>query len=77
MVTPTLHTALAARSEAEREWAFWQSHFDEYLAKYGDQFVAVADDEVVASAADLESLTDILRREGIGMQGLWVRFIAS
>lgn len=41
--------------------AFWDHHYDELLAQYPEQFVAVKDEKVVAADADLARLVYKLR----------------
>ncbi len=51
-------------SEAEEIRAFWEKHHDELVRDYPEMFVAVKDDEVVASNADLALLVYALRDLG-------------
>ena len=75
IVTP--EEARAAREEAERERAFWQEHFQDYLAKYRDRFVVVKDGEVILATSDLEALANTLRDKGQDAGSLWARYISE
>lgn len=74
MVTMTNEAARAAWEGAQRERQFWQLHQDEYLAKYPNQFVAVADGEVIATAPTLEEILALLEQEGREPTDVWLRF---
>lgn len=75
--TPSLESGLKAfeRGEAERE--FWREHWDDFVQKYPDQFVAVSNGEVIASSPDLMDLLAILERNGLGAKDVWTQFIRA
>ena len=74
---PNLVEAAAALKQAEGETAFWAEHYQEYVRKYPDQFVAVHDGEVVVASPDLESLLEQLAVRGLNVQSVRTRFVAS
>ncbi len=64
MVTRDVSEELRELEEAKATWRWWEEHYEELLAQYPEQFVAINKDrEVVAAAAHL---TD-LRTAVIGM----------
>ena len=63
--------------DAEREDAFWEAHYKEFLEQYPDQFVAVRDDRVVAVAYDLRDLLSSLRRQGLEPTDTWIHHFAT
>lgn len=69
----------AAFAEAEKETAFWREHYDTYLARYPDQFVAVskADRRVVGASANLDYLLGFIAGRGFDVQQVWLKFIAA
>ena len=75
--TPSLESAHAAWAAAEAEDAFWREHYEEYLRRYPDQFVAVADGRVVAVSPDLRHLIGFLEGKGLDVRRVWVRFVAA
>ncbi len=77
MEMPNLVEAAAALKQAEGETAFWAEHYQEYVRKYPDQFVAVHDGKVVATSPDLESLLEQLAARSLNVQRVSTRFIAS
>ena len=62
---------------AEAEQAFWDSHYSELLSKYPDQFVAVHDGEVVATAFDLRDLVRDLEALGLQPSDVWIEFMRA
>ncbi len=78
MVTiPSLDKAATAWKEADREQAFWEQHYGEYLERYPEQFVAVHDGVVVGTGVDLPLLVRILEEKGYDLRTVWLRFIAT
>ena len=77
MVTMNRDTVRTALREAERERRYWDEHRDEFRRQYGDRFVAVWQDEVVATAPNLRQLREQLRESGLDSRHVWMRFIAS
>lgn len=61
---------------AEAESRFWAEHRDELTREYPDQFIAVANGAVAATAADLQQLLYALRAKQIDPSRVWVRFMA-
>ncbi|HEX6032020.1 MAG TPA: DUF5678 domain-containing protein [Tepidiformaceae bacterium] len=51
--------------EMKRRRDFFAKHWDELLEQYGEKFVAVKDDEVIASSGDLFELVHELERRGL------------
>jgi hypothetical protein len=49
-------------SNARRRQEWWDTHYDELLARYPEQFVAVIGHEVVAARANLDDLLDDLEQ---------------
>lgn len=77
MGVPNLVEAEAALKRVEAETAFWAEHYQEYVQKYPDQFVAVHGGEVVAASPDLESLLEQLAARSLSVQSVSARFVAS
>jgi hypothetical protein len=76
---PGPESALRAWEAARTEDAFWRDHYPAYLKAYPDEFVAAAKDDgrVVAADPDLLRLVRLVRESGLGMQHVWVRFMAE
>lgn len=77
VTVPSLEGAQEALDAAERRVAFWHAHHGEYLARYPEQFVAVADGKVVAADGNLDTLLDILQSEGLAPTQVWLKFITA
>lgn len=77
MVTPTLNVDKAVWEDAEREQEFWRKHYEEFLRRYPDQFVAVREKEVVASAYDLRDLVAALQERGLEPGDVWVQYFET
>jgi hypothetical protein len=60
-------------AEARREWL--NAHWTELQAAYPDQFVAIKDHLVIASAARLVDLVDLLELQGLTPTEVWVEFV--
>ena len=71
-----LEAADAAYRCAVEGTEFWIEHFDELVARYPDEFVAVSvhDREVVDHDPDLSVLMDRLRARGHSHLDVWVDF---
>jgi hypothetical protein len=63
--------------EAERERAFWDSHYQEFIETYPDQFVAVHNGKVVAANLDLFGLVADLDMLGLKPRQVWSEFIEA
>ena len=70
---------LRALVAAEQEDALWSVHYDEYLARYPDQFVAVArsDGRLVAAHQDLDALIEVIKKQGLMVRDVWSRYMAA
>ncbi len=67
----------AVWERAERERAFWKTDRADLTRRYPDQFVAVIDERVIATDADLLVLTERLRTEGHDIRDAWIAFMGS
>lgn len=78
-VTPSVESARRARKAAAKEDAFWRDHYDAYLEEYPDQFVAVGKKSrrFVEADPDLYRLIDTINASGLGVGGVWVRYMAA
>ena len=78
-ISPGAESVQKARAAAEREDAFWRDHYDEYLGRFPDQFVAVAqrDGRLVATNPDLDKLIETIREQGLNVRDVWSRFMAA
>ena len=57
---------LREREEAMATWRWWEEHYDELLARYPEQFVAIDKNRVVvAAAATLDALANLLAAQGL------------
>lgn len=61
----------------ERERAFWRCHYEEYMAAYPEQFVAIKDDRVFMTDVELGSLLDRIEAAGLKPWDTWVRFFSN
>ncbi len=77
MAVPSLEQAKRRMREAEEQQQFWDSHYDELLAKHRDQFVAVKDGRIVGAEADLAQLIRVLSARHIDIRDTWVRFVTE
>lgn len=77
MISPDDDRVAAGFQHAEAEQKFWEKHRDELSQKYPDQFVAVVDGAVIATATDLQQLLYALRTKSVDPPMAWVRFMAS
>lgn len=69
-----IHEAWAA---AEVEGAFWNEHYRHFLDRYPEQFVAVHDDAVVATAPSLQQLLHALDEKELGRRQVWVKLVTA
>src|SRR4051812_7415530 len=69
----------AAFAEGEKEDAFWREHYQEFVERFPDRFVAVAraNGQVVASSSSLDYLFGFLAGREIDVKQVWVQFIAA
>ena len=74
---PSLKKVPAAWREADREARFWAQHYDEYLERYANQFVAVHKGDIVAASEDLGELINVLQAKGIAPRDTWIKFITA
>ncbi|MDE3096019.1 MAG: hypothetical protein KGK07_08460 [Chloroflexota bacterium] len=77
MTAPSLEQAKERMLEAAEEQEYWDRHYDEVLAKYPDQFVAVKDGVVVGAESDLAQLIFVLSTRHIDIRDTWVRFVTE
>jgi hypothetical protein len=75
MVIPALDRNDPTWREAQLEQRFWEKHQQEFRERYPDQFVAVADGQVVLASSDLQQLLVGLRNQGRDIHDVWVRYI--
>jgi hypothetical protein len=76
---PSEQSIRAAFAEAEKEAAFWREHRQEFVARYPDQFVAVArtDWQVVAASPSLEAVIGLAEKQGHRIGSVWIELIAA
>ena len=66
MVTRDVSEELRELEEAKATWRWWEEHYEELLAQYPEQFVAINKDrEVVASFHGLRDLSDAMDAKGL------------
>ena len=66
MVTRDVSEELRELEEAKATWRWWEEHYEELLAQYPEQFVAINKDrEVVASFDCLRDLSDAMDAKGL------------
>lgn len=63
--------------ESERRSTFWSEHYQEFIEKYPDQFVAVHNGEVIAVNPDLFGLVADVTKLGLTPRQVWSRFIEA
>lgn len=73
----TSEAADAAWRRADQEEAYWNEHAAEFQLHYPDQYVAVRDDAVVATAPDLARLVDALQDRGLQPVDVWLRYFSA
>lgn len=69
--------AEALQQEGEREHTFWDAHYDAFLERYPEQYVAVKDGEVIATSPDLFDLVDQVEQRGLKPTEVWARFFTK
>lgn len=74
---PTLKGMPPSWREADQEAKFWSEHYDEFLIRYPEQFVAVLDGEVVSNGTDLSEVIGDLQAKGLDLRKVWVKFITA
>lgn len=77
MTTPSLEQAKQELMEAAEQLKFWNSHYDELLSTYPDQFVAMKDGQIVGAEPDLLRLIAVLGSKHIDIRDTRVRFITA
>ncbi len=77
MAVPSLEQAKQRMIEAEEQQKFWDSHYDELLSNYRDQFVAVTDGQVVGAEPDLAQLILMLSVKHIDIRDTSVRCVTE
>jgi hypothetical protein len=77
-MTPSLDSVRKARADAAAEEAFWHDHYDGFLARYPDQFLAVAREngQAIVADPDLLSLLATISERGLDVGHVWVRYLA-
>lgn len=66
---PTLDEAAEIR-------AFWAAHYQEFLARYPNEYVAVRDGDVVAASESLAELEGALRDRRLDpRRDVWIEYI--
>jgi len=73
----TAQAADAAWRRADEEQAFWDEKASEFQLHYPDQFVAVYNLEVVATASELVGLLDALKAQDLQPADVWVRYFSA
>jgi len=73
---PDIREAEASFQEMDRSFQYWCDHFDELLAQYPEQIVAIKDGKVVGANADLLELDRTLRAQGI-KPPIFARFVTA
>ena len=74
---PTAEDINAMFHEARREQAFWADSYRRMVQLYPDLFVAVHQGKVVATGADLDTVSAELRAAGLQPGDAWVRFMMA
>ena len=69
-----VHEAWAA---ADAEDAFWSEHYRQILDRYPDQFVAVHEGAVVATAPGLRQLLHALNEKALVRRQVWVKYVTA
>jgi Family of unknown function (DUF5678) len=59
--------------DMDSEWL--HSHYDELLEKFNQEYVAIRNQQVIASANDLDELKQDLREKNIDYNNILVEFI--
>ena len=62
---------------AEKRYAYLDSRREELLEKYPDQFVAVTDNDVVATAKTMKKLLSELKKKGLESKDVSIKFMAT
>jgi hypothetical protein len=74
---PSLEEINARWQEAEQERLYWEEHYQEFLHRYPDQFVAVRDGRVVAVSDHLSGLTASLKELGLQPTDVWSHYFMT
>lgn len=75
MKHPPLDGLWELKQEADRERAFWNEHYQDFVQKYPDQFVAVHDGQVIAVSDDLEPFIRAIKDKGYAPGKVWSKYI--
>jgi hypothetical protein len=62
---------------AEVEQEFWREHWEEMLARYPEQFVAVFGGNVIAHGSDLQDLCQRIAEAGLDPPSVWAKHITA
>ena len=66
MVARDVSEDLREREEAMATWRWWEEHYEELLARYPEQFVAIDKNrDVVGAAATLDELANLVATRGL------------
>jgi len=66
-----------AFQRAQEESAFWDEHYHEFAQKYPNQFVAIHNNQVVATAPTLGDIVKHLRALGYPIHSTSIRYIPT
>ncbi len=75
--TPSMEGVHEAWAAAEAEDAFWNKHYRQFLDRYPEQFVAVHEGTVVATAPSLHQLLHTLDERELDRRLVWVKFVTA
>jgi hypothetical protein len=75
MTMPSTENMESAREAAAAKERFWRQNYPEFVKRYAKKFVAVVNEEIVDSDADLLALWTRLEQRGIAGRDVWVKFI--
>jgi hypothetical protein len=77
MPLPSLERARKALEAGEVEQAFWDKHWDDFLERYPEQFVAVKDGQVLAASEDLQEVLQVVQAAGVEPAEIWIQFLTK
>lgn len=77
MASPTVEDAERAWQERQAKKQYWGEHYQEFLKRWPNQFVAVYKGDVIAVSPDLETVFEPTTNRGLPPQRLWLRFITD
>ena len=61
----------------QNDLAWFESHLESLRNKYNNRFIAFRDEKVLHADEDVNRLMDRLKREGIDMSSVLVRFVSK